>query len=52
MRVQKMRLDDLVVKKGIAESKSVAQSLIIAGKIYLGEKKLDKPGLEYLMKQT
>ena len=44
MRVQKMRLDDLVVKKGIAESKSVAQSLIIAGKIYLGEKKLDKPG--------
>ena len=40
MRVQKMRLDDLVVKKGIAESKSVAQSLIIAGKIYLGEKKL------------
>ena len=44
MRVQKIRLDDLVVKRGIAESKSVAQSLIIAGKIYLGEKKLDKPG--------
>ncbi len=44
MKVQKTRLDDLLVKKGIAESKSIAQSLIISGRIYLGEKKLDKPG--------
>ena len=44
MKILKIRLDDLVVKKGIAKSKSLAQSLIISGKIYLGEKKLDKPG--------
>ncbi len=44
MKAQKVRLDDLLIKKGIAESKSLAQSLIIAGRIYLGEKKLDKPG--------
>ena len=41
MKILKIRLDDLVVKKGIAKSKSLAQSLIISGKIYLGEKKLD-----------
>ena len=44
MKTQKVRLDDLLIKKGIAESKSLAQSLIISGRIYLGEKKLDKPG--------
>ena len=40
MKILKIRLDDLVVQKGIAKSKSLAQSLIISGKIYLGEKKI------------
>ena len=44
MKKTKVRLDDLVVKKGFAETKSIAQSLIISGKIFLEEKKLDKPG--------
>ena len=39
-----MRLDDLVVTKGFAKTKSIAQSFIISGKIFLEEKKLDKPG--------
>ena len=44
MKKTKVRLDDLVVIKGFAETKSIAQSLIISGKIFLEEKKLDKPG--------
>ncbi len=43
MKKNKVRLDDLVVKKGFAKTKSIAQSLIISGKIFLEEKKLDKP---------
>ena len=44
MKKSKIRLDELVIKKGFAETKSIAQSLIISGKIFLKEKKLDKPG--------
>ena len=44
MKKTKVRLDELVVKKGFADTKSVAQSLIIAGKVFLKEIKLDKPG--------
>ena len=44
MKIEKKRLDDLLVLKGIADSKTIAQSLIISGRIYVGEKKLDKPG--------
>ena len=44
MKKNKVRLDDLVVTKGFAKTKSIAQSLIISGKIFLEEKKLDKPG--------
>ena len=44
MKVNKIRLDDLVVKKGFADSKSKAQSLIMSGKIYLKEQNLSKPG--------
>ena len=44
MKKPKIRLDELVMIKGFAETKSIAQSLIIAGKVYLKEKKLDKPG--------
>ncbi len=44
MKVNKIRLDDLVVKKGFADSKSKAQSIIMSGKIYLKEQKLSKSG--------
>ena len=34
MKIEKKRLDDLLVLKGIADSKTIAQSLIISGRIY------------------
>lgn len=46
MAVPKIRLDVLLVAQGLAESRSKAQALIMAGLVYLGEQKLDKAGLE------
>ncbi len=40
----KIRLDQLLVDRGLVESKSRAQALIMAGLVYTGEKRLDKPG--------
>ena len=40
MKKNKIRLDDLVIQKGFADSKSLAQSLIISGKIFLKSKSL------------
>ena len=40
----KIRLDQLLVDRGLVESKSRAQALIMAGLVYSGEKRLDKPG--------
>jgi 23S rRNA (cytidine1920-2'-O)/16S rRNA (cytidine1409-2'-O)-methyltransferase len=40
----KERLDILLVERGLAETRSKAQALIVAGKVYSGEVKLDKPG--------
>jgi len=40
----KIRLDQLLVDRGLVESKSRAQALIMAGLVYRGEKRLDKPG--------
>ena len=42
----KKRLDVLLVERGLAESRTKAQSLIMAGLVYSGEKKLDKAGAE------
>jgi 23S rRNA (cytidine1920-2'-O)/16S rRNA (cytidine1409-2'-O)-methyltransferase len=44
--VAKIRLDQLLVAQGLAESRSKAQAYIMAGLVYLGEKKLDKAGQE------
>lgn len=43
---KKERLDVLVVKQGLAESREKAQALILAGKILTGDKLLEKPGLK------
>ncbi len=40
----KIRLDQLLVDRGLVESKTRAQALIMAGLVYTGEKRLDKPG--------
>jgi 23S rRNA (cytidine1920-2'-O)/16S rRNA (cytidine1409-2'-O)-methyltransferase len=42
----KERLDQLLVARGLAESRTKAQALIMAGLVYSGEKKLDKAGLQ------
>ena len=39
-----MRLDHLLVERGLAESRAKAQALILAGRVFTGEQRLDKPG--------
>lgn len=43
----KLRLDVLLVARGLADSRTKAQSLIMAGLVYHGEQKLDKAGAEF-----
>jgi 23S rRNA (cytidine1920-2'-O)/16S rRNA (cytidine1409-2'-O)-methyltransferase len=43
--VKKARLDHVLVARGLAESRTKAQALIMAGKVFSGERKLDKAGL-------
>jgi 23S rRNA (cytidine1920-2'-O)/16S rRNA (cytidine1409-2'-O)-methyltransferase len=40
----KERLDQLVVAQGLAASRAKAQALILAGEVFAGETRLDKPG--------
>jgi 23S rRNA (cytidine1920-2'-O)/16S rRNA (cytidine1409-2'-O)-methyltransferase len=40
----KERLDQALVARGLAETRSKAQALILAGLVYSGERRLDKPG--------
>lgn len=44
MSEPRVRLDVLLVERGLAETRQKAQGLVIAGHVYLGERKLDKPG--------
>jgi 23S rRNA (cytidine1920-2'-O)/16S rRNA (cytidine1409-2'-O)-methyltransferase len=43
----KVRADDLLVTLGLAESKSQAQALIIAGKVWLKSERIQKPGKSF-----
>ena len=40
----KVRADQLLVDRGLAESRSRAQALILAGVVYLGDRKVEKAG--------
>lgn len=40
----KRRLDQLLADRGLAESRTRAQALVMAGLVFSGERKLDKPG--------
>jgi 23S rRNA (cytidine1920-2'-O)/16S rRNA (cytidine1409-2'-O)-methyltransferase len=40
----KQRLDTMLVARGLAESRAKAQALALAGLVYSGERRLDKPG--------
>jgi 23S rRNA (cytidine1920-2'-O)/16S rRNA (cytidine1409-2'-O)-methyltransferase len=41
---EKVRLDALLVARGLAPTRSVAVGCILAGRVYSGERRLDKPG--------
>ena len=40
----KKRVDQLLVERGLAESRSKAQALVMAGTVFHGERRIDKPG--------
>jgi 23S rRNA (cytidine1920-2'-O)/16S rRNA (cytidine1409-2'-O)-methyltransferase len=41
----RLRLDQLLVERGLAESRARAQALVMAGLAFSGERRLDKPGM-------
>ena len=41
---KKKRLDVLIQEKGLAESRSKAQAVIMSGAVYVDDTKIDKPG--------
>ena len=42
--MSKPRLDQLMVERGLAESRAKAQALVLAGQVFSGGRRLDKPG--------
>lgn len=40
----KIRIDQLIVDRGLAESRTRAQALVMAGLVFAGTRKIDKPG--------
>ena len=40
----KQRADQLLVDRGLAESRTRAQALVMAGLVFVGDRKVDKPG--------
>jgi 23S rRNA (cytidine1920-2'-O)/16S rRNA (cytidine1409-2'-O)-methyltransferase len=42
--VSKLRLDQVMVERGLAESRAKAQALVLAGQVFSGQRRLDKPG--------
>ncbi|MGZ3459295.1 MAG: TlyA family RNA methyltransferase [Archangium sp.] len=44
MKPRKERLDVLVVERGLAESRTKAQALILAGQVVVADQRVDKPG--------
>ncbi len=47
MSAAKQRLDELLVTRGLAASRSQAKALIMAGRVLHGTERLDKPGKEF-----
>ncbi|HWA84767.1 MAG TPA: TlyA family RNA methyltransferase [Opitutus sp.] len=44
---KKLRLDELLVARGLAPSRAQAQALIMSGRVLRGTERLDKPGREF-----
>lgn len=45
MKAPRLRLDQMLVERGLAESRARAQAAIMAGLVFSGDKRLDKPGV-------
>ena len=43
----KLRLDELLVARGLAESRAQAKALVMSGRVLRGTERLDKPGKEF-----
>jgi 23S rRNA (cytidine1920-2'-O)/16S rRNA (cytidine1409-2'-O)-methyltransferase len=43
----KQRLDEILVARRLAESRSQAKALVMSGRVFSGTERLDKPGREY-----
>ena len=44
-KTTKSRADQLLVERGLTDSRARAQALIMAGLVFSGERRIDKPGL-------
>lgn len=40
----RVRIDQLIVERGLAESRARAQALVMAGLVFVGTRRIDKPG--------
>jgi len=47
MPAARFRLDELLVARGLAESRAQAKALIMSGRVLRGTERLDKPGKEF-----
>ncbi len=47
MAVAKIRLDELLVTRGLAASRAQAKALIMSGRVLRGTERLDKPGKDF-----
>ncbi len=45
--MKKVRLDELLVLRGLAESRAQAKALIMSGRVLRGTERLDKPGKDF-----
>jgi 23S rRNA (cytidine1920-2'-O)/16S rRNA (cytidine1409-2'-O)-methyltransferase len=45
--MKKIRLDELLVSRGVVETRSQAKALIMSGRVLHGTERLDKPGKEF-----
>lgn len=45
--MKKIRLDELLVLRGLAESRAQAKALIMSGRVLRGTERLDKPGKDF-----
>lgn len=47
MTAPRLRLDELLVARGLSDSRAQAKALIMAGRVLRGTERLDKPGKEF-----